>query len=137
MTEEETISKLRSEHVNCINNGDTKGVIDRITEDGVTMPPNQSPLVGKDALSSYLNEGFNMAATYMEVESLDLVVSGDIAYDRFSFIQEITPADGGEKQQESGNCVWLWRKEADGEWRIWHAIWNSSGGEPTLWTGGR
>ena len=134
MSEVNTVAQLRQKHVNDFNAGNLEGMAEQISEESITMPPNQSPLVGGAAVMEFLREGMASANTTMQVQPKDLVVEGAYAIDSFNWTQEIT-LNSGESSSDSGNCVWVWRKEQDGEWRLWRTIWNSDREAQNVWTG--
>jgi ketosteroid isomerase-like protein len=37
----------------------------------------------------------------------------------------LTPKAGGNTIEDRGNCIWLWRRQGDGSWKVARAMWNS------------
>jgi len=66
----------------------------------------------------------------------DVSVAGDVAIDRFNWDMRITPHGENETLEDTGGCVWIWRRDGDGAWRVATAIWNSDLTEPGIWSGG-
>ena len=110
-------------------------MIEYLTDDHIGMAPNQPQMVGRDAAQEFWRRGFSMAKSAFTSRSQDLTVAGDIAVDRFNWDMTMTPHDGSPSTQDTGNCVWIWRREGDGAWRVALAIWNSDLAEPGLWSG--
>jgi ketosteroid isomerase-like protein len=135
MSEANTIAQLREKHVNDFNASNADAMGEQMCEDTLTMPPHQSPLVGKAATVAWIREGFTAAKSHMDVSPQDLVVTDNIAYDLLAWTQTITLTDSGETSNDSGNCMWIWRKDDDGEWRLWRALWNSDQDAQNIWTG--
>ena len=131
----EIVTQLRTKHVNDFNSGDLAGMAEQISEDGVSMPPNQSAILGKSGTLEFLKEGLAAASTHMDIEPQELVVTDDYAIDHFDWVQQITT--DGKTSEDRGNCIWVWRKESDGQWRLWKAIWNSDLEGQNVWTGSR
>jgi ketosteroid isomerase-like protein len=107
-----------------------------LTEDHVGMPPARRQMNGRDEAEAFWREGFEVAKSAFTSHDEDIMVSGDWAIDRFSFIMNIEPRDGSPRVRDEGKCVWLWRKDDDGTWRLASAIWNSDLPQPALWSGG-
>ena len=135
MSDEEAIKIQREKHVENFNNGDLDAACEQVCEDTTTMPPNQPPLTSRSSWADWAKEGFDAANTKMEIISRELVLAGDVAYDELHWSQEITPKEGGEPSRDGGHGIWMWRKDSDGEWRIWRSIWNSDGDTQNIWTG--
>lgn len=135
MSEENDVAGQRERHINDFNRADADAMGELMCEDCVTMPPHQSPIGGKEATVAWIREGMAAARTHMDASPNDLVVTGDYAIDRFTWTQNITPAGGGDPATDSGNCIWVWRRETDGQWRLWRSLWNSDQQAQNIWTG--
>ena len=107
-----------------------------LTDDHVGMAPGRPQMNGKDEAEAFWREGFQVAKSAFTSHDEDVTVIGDWAIDRFKFVMSIEPLDGGPQVRDEGKCVWVWRKDRDGTWRLSSAIWNSDLPEPALWSGG-
>src|SRR6185295_15838251 len=47
------------------------------------------------------------------------------AVDQHRWALDSTPKRGGKTVHDEGKGVWIWRRQADGSWKIARAIWNS------------
>ncbi len=135
VSDAEAIASLRQKFVAAFNRADVEGMADMVTDDVVTMPPNQPAVVGKDATRSWWSEGFDAARSHLEVSAQELEVAGDWAFDRLDWTMETTPTGGGETTRDNGKSVWIWRQQPDGSWQIARSIWNSDNEVPGLWSG--
>ena len=95
--------------------GDTQTVLSLMTEDAVFMVPGRPP---------FGREGFEQASSAMAGMRLDgtseiveLQVQGDWAFSRNHIDLTVTPPSG-EPVRRSGYTLTLYRKEADGRWRL-------------------
>jgi uncharacterized protein (TIGR02246 family) len=95
--------------------GDTATVLSLMTEDAVFMVPGREPF-GRAA--------FEAASTAMAGARLDgsnevveLQVRGDWAFSRNRIDLVVTPPSG-EPVRRAGYTLTLYRKEADGRWRL-------------------
>jgi len=136
MSDAETIAARRSAWCDAFNAEDIPAMSDFVTHDHLAMPPNQPQRHGLDAAHEFWREGYAMAKSAIDVRPQTLDVAGDLAIDRFDFDMTSTPRDGGSGVKDTGKCMWVWRRESDGEWRVWTAIWNSDLAQPGPWSGG-
>jgi uncharacterized protein (TIGR02246 family) len=95
--------------------GDTATVLSLMTEDAVFMVPGRPPF-GREAFAHASNA---MAGVCLEgtSEIVELQVLGDWAFSRNHIDLTVTPPSG-EPVRRSGYTLTLYRKEADGRWRL-------------------
>jgi len=106
--------------------GDAEGFIAQFTADAMVMPPDEADARG-EAFRDFARGFFSQLD--VEAASLlddDVVVDGDLAFQRYEFAWTITPADGGETVNEVIKGIHILRRQADGSWKISHDIWNSN-----------
>lgn len=92
------------------------GVMSRFLPDAVMVGPNNSRIVGVDAIRASLEQGL----PYMEdvnFELIELVVHGDIALERLKFIA-VSKLPNGEILETSAISSVVLRRQADGNWQI-------------------
>ena len=135
MGDAETIASRREAWLAAFVAEDIPTMSQFLTEDHLTMAPNQPQRVGVEAAKEFWQEGFSAAKTAMTIHSQDLTVAGDVAIDRFNWEMRITPHGEGETLEDKGGCLWIWRRGDDGTWRMATAIWNSDLAEPGAWSG--
>ena len=135
MDDSDAIAARREAFVAAFDAADIPTMSEFVTEDTVGMPPNQPQIVGRDASQEFWKQGFAIAESSMTISSPDLIVAGGIAVDCFNWTMKIVPHDGSAALEDTGECVWIWRREEDGAWRLASSIWNSDLAEPGLWAG--
>jgi uncharacterized protein (TIGR02246 family) len=88
-------------------------------DDPVLFVPGAPAVVGKDALRKVWQQFFNVQALKLETSGLiiDVAGSGDLAFERGSYSNTITDAKG-KVTTETGKLVLVWKKQADGSWKI-------------------
>ena len=97
------------------------------TDDGIWMPPNMAPLVGKEAWWSFVQDWWDQSVVeQMNVSHEEIVVVGDWAYERHNETQLVIPKAGGEPSQHYFKGVWILQRQDDGSWKIARYIWNFS-----------
>lgn len=92
------------------------------TDSAVVLPPDHAPVVGPDAIVTYLSNGPPIVGG--EIELLEVEVRGDLAYVRGQYVMTVMLPDG-DSATGSGNMLEIWFKGSDGRWRLARDIWNS------------
>jgi ketosteroid isomerase-like protein len=111
-----------------MNAKDWKGDLALYTDDAIQLPPNQTAVQGKAAMQAWL-EAFPPFSNFKE-ESLEIQGQGDLAYDRGTYSMTVTPP-GLAPIEDHGKYLTIWRKQADGSWKVARAIFNSDLPLPT------
>ena len=136
MTDQEKITSQRAAFIEAFHGGDIPAMAQFITDNHLIMAPNQPERVGPDAAKEFWQTGFSMADTTMETDPQELMVAGDVAIDRFNWTQHIKLHNSGDTIDDEGNCIWIWRRANDGNWKLESAIWNSNLPNAGTWAGG-
>ena len=107
--------------------GDVDAFMALTTQDVVLMPPGERTLPSREAARSLMADFFGTYAIEIESVSLDeIVVAGDWAFVRDTYVSNLTPRSGGETMRARGKNVWILRRQADGSWKVARNMWNSS-----------
>jgi ketosteroid isomerase-like protein len=93
-----------------------------LAEDVVFMPPNQAPLVGRDAAVSYVRAFPRLTA--FTATPAEVAGQGDAAWVRGTYSLTVALPDG-TPMQESGSFLEVHRRQPDGTWRYTHSMWHS------------
>ncbi len=128
----EAIHRAHEEYRAAVNAGDLEGGLALVTDDVVWMPPNEPALTGKEAIRRWeggepLFERFIFEISFSPEE---VVVFGDWAFERGTYVLTLTPRAGGEPGQGSGKYLWIWQRQPDGSWKNARAMWNSDNPPP-------
>jgi len=95
------------------------------TNDGVWMPRNSMPLIGKEAWWSWIQGWWDQSAIeQMDVSTEEIVVAGDWAFERHNDTQVTTSKVDGETSQHYFKGIWILRRQEDDSWKIARYIWN-------------
>ncbi len=95
-------------------------------DDAVFLQPNGPQAAGADAMREVM-EGF-MEASKIEFNRYDteeVLVSGDLAVERYSAEWTLTPKAGGDPVTEGVKGIHVMERQADGSWKIVYDVWNS------------
>jgi uncharacterized protein (TIGR02246 family) len=124
------IEAVRAQEVAAIVSGDT--VVAHLTDDAVMLPPGGPRVDGKAAIRAWLRE-FMAAATVQSLEYTEahVTVAGDWAIEQYAGRLGLVPA-GGEAMSETLKGIHVYRKGADGSWRIAMDVWNMDTAPPGM-----
>lgn len=111
----ETLFALDREFVEYrLENGTYKAFAKYLADDAVTLPPGEDPKVGLDAILRDAGDRPNTTVTW-EPEAGDL--SGGMGYTWGKFSINKTN-DDGSVSKTPGKYASIWKKQANGEWKI-------------------
>jgi uncharacterized protein (TIGR02246 family) len=118
--------------LNAVNASDLGGVLAIWCDDGVLMPPHHPSVHGRLALERYFGALFSRSRFTFSFTSSRIEVVGDVAFERVEYSVSASPADGGPAVHDAGKGLHIYRRQADGSWKLAQDIWNSDNpaGEP-------
>lgn len=118
------ITKLHTDEMAAFSSGDVSAFDNIFANDIVAMPPNDPELNGLAAMRTWAENMYSAYKIQGEYTSSDLTLAGDWAFERLTFNLGMTPVAGGESVQETGKCIHIYKRQADGSWKIAQDIWN-------------
>jgi ketosteroid isomerase-like protein len=115
-----------------INSNDLAQFMTNVTDDVVFLAPNSPAIVGADALEEWVAGYLEAYQTRWEKDTDEFVVRGDLAYERYSYRSVDTPRAGGPAAgtpvvTDAGNGLVIYRRGADGVWKVARDSWASAG----------
>lgn len=123
------IRQLIDKYVAASEKGDLPAVLSVMTDDVVFLPPNDTPKVGKEDVRRWMAPSQNQYAIKDNMQTRELRVAGDIAYEWGVFQESFTPKDpasGAKPISLDGKFVRIYQRLPDGSWRMARACWNSN-----------
>ncbi len=95
-------------------------------DDAVSMPSSAPMLKGKEAIKNYSDEMVKsgMKFTSVKFTTSEIGGSGNLAYEIGTY--EMSLELGPTKIEDNGKYMTLWKKQADGSWKVYAETWNSS-----------
>ncbi len=121
------IAAIDKKFMEDVNRGDAAAGAAAYTDDAVLMPPNHSPLEGKQAIRKYLAEiGSQLQASNFQLSILEVDVQGDTTIVRGTYSSSFTVPGTDAPMEDRGKTLNVWKRQADGSWKLHRDIWNSN-----------
>jgi uncharacterized protein (TIGR02246 family) len=108
------------------NTGDATAVIRFYADDAVLLPPNDAPVVGRDAIRARYEEGFRHFRFAISSSSEETHVFGDWAFDRGTTAGKTIPKTDEPSRPIHDKYVMILHLEPGGAWKIARLIWNAA-----------
>jgi uncharacterized protein (TIGR02246 family) len=120
------VNDIWSQYSSSLNSGDLDLWMSLWTDDGVQMPPNSPPVIGKDQIRAR-NKGVLDQFTFnMDITNEEIRMAGEWAFARGTYRATLTPKDGGEATFIDGKYMTILKKQPDGSWKIHRDMFNSN-----------
>lgn len=109
--------------------GDVSGVIVHYADDAMVMMPMMPTWNGRPAIEAGMKEMMTMMKVNdAKASTVDVMAGGDLAIETGLFTMTTT-MKGAKPITENGKYLAVWKRQADGGWKIIRDI-NNSNGEP-------
>jgi uncharacterized protein (TIGR02246 family) len=105
------------------NGGDATSLAKLYTENAVLLPPDARRVDGRQEIQKFWQGAFDAGVTDMTIEIVESEARGDIAYETGAYSLK-APGEDGELVAVSGKYIVVWKRGADGQWRLHRDIWN-------------
>ena len=121
------IAAINKKFMEDVNLGNAAAGAAAYTDNAILMPPNHSPLEGKQAIEKYLTEiASQFQASNFQLSILEVDVQGDTTIVRGTYSANFTIPGVEAPMEDRGKTLQIWKKQADGSWKIHRDIWNSN-----------
>jgi len=121
------VREAQTARMNALAAGDVEAYLNVYMDDAAWMPPGSTEIVGKEAARQRISQAFEAATLEPVFDSQEqTVMSPEWIADRGHYSVVVTPKEGGEGRQEVGFYLTIWRRDADGRWKIFFDIWNTN-----------
>jgi uncharacterized protein (TIGR02246 family) len=110
-----------------VKRGDAAAGAAAYTDDAILMPPNKSPIEGKQAIEKYLAElSSQLQSSDFQLSISEVDVQGDTAIVRGTYSANFTVPGMDAPMEDRGKTLNVWKRQADGSWKLHRDIWNSN-----------
>ena len=120
------INTIWSTYVSSLEAGDIDVWVSLWTENGVQMPPNEPPVVGKEHIRNRMNAVLNLFSVEADITNEEVQVAEDWAFSRGTYTLTLSPKNGDQPIPVDGKFMTILAKQADGSWKIHRDIFNSN-----------
>jgi len=110
-------------YVTAINSNNLDSLLGMLTEDVVFLSAHEPVMVGKAAVRPWLEGYLKAFKTHWDKPVQEFVVSGDWAFERYSYKSTDTPLAGGAVVEDTGWGLVIYHRDADGKWRVARDAW--------------
>jgi ketosteroid isomerase-like protein len=109
--------------------GDVEGIVSLYAVDATRYPPDGAPVGGPDAVRAFAERVAAMPGFHLRADpvAMDVSSSGDMGY-TLNLLELNFDGPDGSPVVEQLRDFHVWRREADGAWRIVEDIWQVLGG---------
>ena len=122
--DEAAIAEFNRRYLKAINDGDIDTLASLTTDGHMMIMSGGPPLTGKQALVDAMTRAFQTTDFDESWAPQETVVSGDLAYQRGTFVVIAKPKAGGAETRTTGNFLRIYRK-IGGAWFMVRDTFNS------------
>lgn len=128
-TDSTAIKQIWSNYAGFVENGDAVGWLSQWDVEGIQLRPD-APARTKKELDAQVPAAFKARLdandAKMTINPLEIVINGSWAYSRGTYTQDLTSRSGGKKVHVDGKFLTIFKRQADGAWKIYRDCFNSN-----------
>ena len=127
------INAAKSEFRDCFNLSDVSRLLAIADPDMVNFSdgqPCEFGMSGLDALKTRLENLFERFTAKLVVIVIEIRLQGNVAHDYGWHDLTLTPKDGGQPTRRRDRYVDIWRRNKEGEWKLWMYMDNQDVADP-------
>jgi uncharacterized protein (TIGR02246 family) len=125
VTDEAAVRQLDAQWSKAAGANDVEAVVSYYSDDASLLPPNAPIVTGKPAIravwSTLLGPGVSLS---WQPTGVEVARSGELAYVMGTYA-DTAKDDKGNTVSDHGKLVEVWKKQADGKWKVVADIYNS------------
>jgi uncharacterized protein (TIGR02246 family) len=121
---EAAVRRLTQEWVLACNTRQLDELIELYAPDALVLRSNLPPIRGAMAVREFFYSSLEAGLGEVAVEPMRVEVSGDLAHEvgRYS---ALVPGTAGKRREERGKYLWVFAKQASGDWKLVSECWSS------------
>jgi len=120
-----SIEEVNATYSEAIQEGNLAGAVAGYTDDATMVPPDGGLVKGKQAIEEYYRTLFQMGMKEVVLTTIEVEGSGGTVYEIGKTRVRIQP-EGQEAIQDSSKYLVIWKRQADGTWKVHVDIWSLS-----------
>jgi len=124
------IKEVYNQSTLAVSTGDAELYLSIFTEDAVVMVPGFPATIGKEELRPIIEGIFRQLDLELPYTVDEVGVPGDWAFVRSSFQYSMTPKPSGETTTRAGKELDIFKRQADGSWKIYIQSYNFDAPQP-------
>jgi uncharacterized protein (TIGR02246 family) len=124
------VEGIWKEYAASLNAGDIDRWVALWTDDGVQLPPDEPPVVGKDKIRTRNGAVLQKFNFDIGITNQEAHAAGDWGFSRGVYRATLTPKQGGAPISIDGKYMTILARQKDGSWKIHRDIFNSNGPPP-------
>jgi uncharacterized protein (TIGR02246 family) len=124
----QAIEQVNSQIEAAFKAGDAATIASHYTDTAKMLPPDATEVAGREAIQDFWQAWLDEGLKDLSLEASEVEASGDLAYEIGSFSLQV-PAENDTMMPATGNYLVVWRRGADGNWRLQVDTWNDAPSE--------
>jgi uncharacterized protein (TIGR02246 family) len=124
----QAIEQVNSQVMAAFNAGDAAAIASLYSDTAKMLPPDATEIAGREAIQELWQSWLDDGLKDLTLEAIEVEASGDLAYEIGSFSMQ-APAENNTMMMATGNYVVVWKRGADGNWRLHVDTWNDAPSE--------
>lgn len=109
---------LHCAYLDALNSNEAERVTALLADDVVFQVAGEPEMVGREAVREWAVSFFEAFDAFYSKRQLAFEVSGDFAFDRYTYSARLVGRDDGALLVENGKGVGIFRRSADGRWLL-------------------
>ena len=126
----QAIEQSNAKFADAVKQGDSTGMVANYAEDAVMMMGGIPALRGRSEIAKAVTDMFkSMKGGDVKLTTSQVDIGGDYAIETGTYEMSVTPP-GKQQMTEKGKYVTVWKRQADGSWKIYRDIANTDAPPP-------
>jgi uncharacterized protein (TIGR02246 family) len=121
---EAAVRSLTQEWVLACNTKHLDDLLELYTSDALVLRSNYPPIRGAAAVREFFFGALDAGLGEVEVDPLRVDVVGDLAYEA-GRCKALIPGSAGKRREERGKYLWVFARQANGQWKLAADCWSS------------
>jgi uncharacterized protein (TIGR02246 family) len=118
------IAAIRADWVKYLHSKQLEPEMALYAQDAVFLQPTGERITGLPAIRKLFTEVMAAVTSEPVMTSVNLEVSGDLAYDSGEYNETLTTVATGARSEVRGGYLMVLKRQPDGQWRIQQQMWS-------------